>query len=207
MTRLRCELVSQEAVYELCWELARAIRSSGFRPDVLVAISRGGCVPARYLCDFLDISALTTVKVEHYVAGAHKQQRTVIRYPLSGTIEDQRVLVVDDVNDTGDTLVAALDHLDRFGAREIRTAVLHEKSTTERRADYAVVEVKDWHWIVYPWAVFEDLGSFLEEMEPVPAQPDEAARRLWEEHCIRIGRHQLERILASLPGGHGKPQT
>ena len=196
--KLRCELVSQEAVYELCWELARAILDSGFQPEVVVAISRGGCVPARFLCDFLGISALTSIKVQHYAPGAHKQRQAWVKYPLSGRIEDRRVLVVDDVNDTGDTLAAALEHLGSFGPREVRTGVLHEKATTGLHSDYRVVDVRDWHWIVYPWALFEDLGSFLAGMEPVPPEPDEAARRLLEEYGIRVERRQLERILASL---------
>jgi len=196
--KLRCELVSQEAVYELCWELARTIRDSGFQPEIVVAVSRGGCVPARYLCDFLGISALTSIKVQHYAPGAHKERKAWIKYPLSGRIEDRRVLVVDDVNDTGDTLAAALEHLGSFSPREVRTAVLHEKQTTELHADYRVVDVTDWHWIVYPWAVFEDLGSFLAAMEPLPRGPDEAARRLLEDYGIRVERRQLERILASL---------
>lgn len=196
MTRdLPCELVSQEAVYELCWQLAQKICDSGFRPELLVAISRGGYVPARYLCDFLGISALTSIKVQHYAPGAEKQHRAWIKYPLSGRIEDQRVLLVDDVNDTGDTLIAALEHLRGFGARQIRTAVLHEKLTTGRRADYRVVEVRDWHWIIYPWAVFEDLGSFLARMKPVPKAADDAAQRLLKDYGIRMERRQLQRIL------------
>jgi len=198
--KFRCELVSQEAVYELCWELGQAIRSSGFQPDIMVAISRGGCVPARYLCDFLGISALTSVKVQHYAPGARKERSAWVKYPLSGRIDAERVLVIDDVNDTGDTLAAALEHLNSFAPGEVRTAVLHEKLTTQLHADYRAVIVREWHWIVYPWAVFEDLGGFLLGMKPVPKTPEDAARRLLEDYDVRVERLQLERILASLQG-------
>ena len=89
---LRCELVPQAEVYELCWELAEAVRASGYRPQVVIAIARGGFVPARYLCDFLSISAMTSIKVQHYAPGARKQRRAWVKYPLSGSIEGQKVL-------------------------------------------------------------------------------------------------------------------
>lgn len=195
---LGCELISQEQVYELTWQLAETIRNSGFRPQVVIAVARGGFVPARYLCDFLSLSAMTSVKVQHYAPGAHKEQRAWIRYPLSGEIAGQDVLLVDDVNDTGDTLLATLDHLRGFDPRRVRTAVLHEKVTTKQKADYRVTEVRDWHWIVYPWAVFEDVGAFLARMEPRPANVVEAGERLRLEYGIQIGETLIDRIYRSL---------
>jgi hypoxanthine phosphoribosyltransferase len=195
---LRCELVPQSQVYELCWELAAAIRASGYHPEVVIAIARGGFVPARYLCDFLSISAMTSIKIQHYAPGARKQGRAWVKYPLGGSIEGQQVLLVDDVNDTGDTLEAALDHLKGFGAADLRTAVLHEKLTTRFRAHYRVREVRDWHWIVYPWAVFEDLLAFLHEMQPPPVSADQAAQRLREDYGIEIPKRQVERIFGLL---------
>ena len=52
---IRCELISWTAVQHLTRSLAAKIRASGFRPDVVVAIARGAYVPARLLCDHLDI--------------------------------------------------------------------------------------------------------------------------------------------------------
>jgi hypoxanthine phosphoribosyltransferase len=195
---LHCELVTEAQVYELCWELAEAVRASGYRPEVVVAIARGGFVPARYLCDFLSISAMTSIKVQHYAPGARKQRRAWVKYPLGGSIEGQNVLLVDDVNDTGDTLEAALDHLRGFGAGDLRTAVLHEKLTTRFRADYRVLEVRDWHWIVYPWAVFEDLLAFLRGMHPPPTSPEQAGQRLREHYGIEISQNQLQRVFGLL---------
>ena len=51
---MRCELVTWGQVYRLSWRLADLIRKSGFAPDLIVAVARGGYVPARLLCDFLD---------------------------------------------------------------------------------------------------------------------------------------------------------
>ena len=192
---LRCEMVNQHQVYELCWGLAQRISASGYRPEILVAISRGGFVPARYLCDFLDISAMTSIKVQHYGPGAKKQRRAWVKYPLSGQIEDRRVLLVDDVNDTGDTLLVATEHLRSFAPTEVRTAVVHEKLTTTVAADYREVQVSDWHWIIYPWAIFEDVGSFLGQMAPAASDPADARQRLSAEHGIHMDDALVARVL------------
>ncbi len=194
--RFPCELISQGLVYEMCWELAAKIRDSGFAAEIVVAVARGGFAPARYLCDFLGISAMTSIKIQHYAAGGKKQQRARVRFPLSGDISGRRVLLVDDVNDTGDTLLAAVEHLDSFAPSQIRTAVLHEKLTTRQRADYRVVEVKEWHWIIYPWAIVEDISGFLQQMQRPPSTPEAAAKQLWEEFGVRLSETQLTRILA-----------
>ena len=53
-----------------------------------------------------------------------------------------------------------------------------------------------WRWITYPWAVAEDIGSFIRAKEPLPASSDEVARRLAAEHGIRVPRRLLLDILA-----------
>ena len=115
----------------------------------------------------------------------------------------RRLLVVDDVNDSGETLRAALDHLAHSGAETVRTACLHEKTATAVPADFQAVEVRDWHWIIYPWAVVEDVSGFLRRLPQVPGA-DEAARHLDETYGIRLPRHRLERILARM--GSDGPQ-
>ena len=128
---MQCELITWAEVERLCKRLAGMIRDSGYKPDIVVTIGRGGYVPARLLCDYLHLMNLTSIKIEHYYAGTRKQKKAVIRYPLKADIENLQVLLVDDVNDTGDTLDLAIRHLKEHKPAEIRTAVMHNKIITQ----------------------------------------------------------------------------
>lgn len=194
-----CTFVSWQTVQRLSRELAHAIRDSGFRPDIVVAIGRGGYVPARVVCDCLHMERMTGIKVEHYSA-TRKQREVVIRYPLNVDLAGQDVLVVDDVNDSGDTLEAVVAYLRGFSPRALKTAVLHEKAVTRYQADYVGKHLKAWRWYVYPWAVVEDVSSFLRALQPPPASAAEASRRLWEEHRVRVGEGVLREVMGFRPG-------
>lgn len=199
--KLRCELVSNEAVYDLAWTLASRIRGSGFGPDLVVAVSRGGFTPARVLCDLLGLFNLTSIRVVHYRGPADKEPAATVRYPLCIPVEGQRVLVVDDVNDTGDTLRAARAHLESLGPAEVRTAVLHEKLGSPVRADYAAGTIGEWRWLIYPWAVVEDVGGFLRRMEPGPKDAAEADRRLRSDYGLEVPAPLLKRLIGLVVGG------
>ncbi len=192
---MRCEVISLSKVYRLSFNLAEKILRSGYKPDFIVAIARGGFVPARFLCDFLGITDMASIKVQHYEAGAIKQHRAWVKYPLSADVKEKNVLVVDDVNDTGETLIATSNHLKTFHPADVKFAVLHEKQTTVMRADFYSAYQKEWKWIIYPWAVMEDVGSFLEKMEPQPLNVKEAARRLKNEYGIEMSLGWLKKIM------------
>jgi len=73
--------VSWATVHGLARRLAAKIADSGYRPDLIVAIGRGGYVPGRLLSDWLGIMDLTSFKIEHY-RHAEKQRAAQVRYPL-----------------------------------------------------------------------------------------------------------------------------
>ena len=196
--QLRCELISWSEVERLCQHLAGLIRESGYRPDLVIAIGRGGYVPARLMCDWLHIMGLTSIKVEHYLSGANRQEEAVIRYPLKADIRGLRVLVVDDVNDTGDTLEAATQHLQAFQPGEIRTAVMHHKAVTHFDADYSAGKIVKWRWLIYPWAVNEDVSAFLERLAPAPESLEDAQQLLARQFNIKISLKRLGDIYTSV---------
>ncbi|HBE91318.1 MAG TPA: phosphoribosyltransferase [Gammaproteobacteria bacterium] len=196
--QLRCELISWTEVERLCQHLAGLIRESGYRPDLVIAIGRGGYVPARLLCDYVNIMELTSIKIEHYLSGANRQEEAVIRYPLKADIRGLRVLVIDDVNDTGDTLKAATQHLQTFQPGEIRTAVMHDKAVTRFDVDYSARKIIKWRWLIYPWAVYEDVSDFLKRLTPAPGSLEDAQIRLAQRFNIKITLKRLRDIYASM---------
>lgn len=206
MTIPPCTLVSWQTIYRLSRELARAIRASGYRPDLVVAIGRGGYTPARLVCDFLHLNQLTSIKVEHYVA-THRQSEVVIRYPLNADVRDLNLLIVDDVNDSGDTLAAVVRYIKTLAPRSVRTAVLHEKTVTAYPVDYFAKRVTKWRWIVYPWALIEDVTTFVRALQPLPLSASEAQSRLRDTHGIRVPRQTLLDVLDFLPASSPPGKT
>ena len=189
-----CELVTWEEQERLARVLASKIRSSGYRPDLVVAIGRGGYVPARILCDLFSISRLTSVKAEHWGIPAEKEDRAVIRYPLCIPIEGAKVLIVDDVTDTGESMALVLEYVKTLGPSEVRTAVLHHKEVSGFLPDYFAEVCPVWQWIVYPWALHEDLVGFTRK---VMAEGPFTAGELREELGRRYRLATVEEDLSS----------
>lgn len=190
-----CELVNWEEVQRLARALAFRIRKDGFEPDIIVALGRGGWIPGRLLSDYLGNLNLTEVKVEHY-KGTEKQSAARIRYPLKAQVTGQRVLVVDDVTDTGDSLVVALAHiLNGAEPLEMRTLVLHHKTESPYVPHYYGQLITDWRWIIYPWALVEDLTALILGMERHPRDAETLVKRLLSDHGIRVPTSTVEDVL------------
>jgi len=111
------------------------------------------------------------------------------------------VLIVDDVNDSGDTLAAVLRYLDGFAPRGVKTAVLHEKVVTRCPADFVAKRIRKWRWIVYPWAYIEDVTSFVRALRPLPVSVSEAQQRLRDDHGVRIPRQTIQDVLDFMATG------
>jgi len=143
--------VKWDEVEKLCSSLAEQVR--GFKPDVLVGISRGGLVPVRLLSDILDNQNVAVMKIEFYKSIGETSGFPKITQPLVVNIKGKKVLVVDDVADTGRSLLVAKDYLMRQGAKEILIATLHFKPTSAFKPDHFVKTTDA--WLIYPWEVNE----------------------------------------------------
>lgn len=132
-------------------ELAFVIRASGYRPDLVVAIARGGMLFAGGLAYALGIKACDALNIEFYTGVGQTLPEPEILKPLLDTdaLEGARVLLVDDVADSGKTLRLAVDLLSERAA-EVRSAVLYTKPTTIIQPDYTWATTD--RWITFPWS-------------------------------------------------------
>ncbi|WP_440058934.1 phosphoribosyltransferase [Thermogladius sp. 4427co] len=166
MPRVKVKLVSWDEIVEWSRGLARIIRESGFRPDIVVALSRGGYVPGRLVCDFLGVENLLSIQSQHWTEAAKAEEKAIIKFPYELDLAGYRVLVVDDIVDTGDTLKLARDFiLERWRPKELKTAALQWISSVAKfKPDYYYIEVRDWWWFQYPWTRLEDTYQFIRRM-------------------------------------------
>ena len=111
MAKINTKLVSWEEVVDWAYLLSEKIMISGWIPDLIVAISRGGYVPARMVCDFLDIHDLVSIQILHWGRAAEITTKAHVKYPLDIDMHDKKVLIVDDICDTGDSIIVAKEYI------------------------------------------------------------------------------------------------
>lgn len=132
-------------------ELASEIVASGYRPDVVLAIARGGLTVGGTLAYALGIKNCFTVNVEYYTGVDERRELPVLLPPVPDPVglDDLSVLVVDDVADTGHTLAAIHDFCTGHVA-QVRTAVLYEKPQSVIHPEYVWRRTEQ--WIAFPWS-------------------------------------------------------
>ncbi|MGR8979882.1 MAG: phosphoribosyltransferase [Gammaproteobacteria bacterium] len=193
---LPAELISWDEVYSLCRRLSWELRNEKFRIDTIIAIARGGYVPGRLLSDMLGIHDLTGFKIEHY-QNIRKQQEAFVKYPLNADLTGKNILLVDDVCDSGDTFAVGIEHIRQIGPPgEIRTAALHLKAVSKFIPDFFVENVREWRWIIYPWAVNEDLSTMLMNLQCDYRDRALLQRLIKERHGIEVAARQIDDALA-----------
>ncbi|MBM3291553.1 phosphoribosyltransferase [Candidatus Bathyarchaeota archaeon] len=145
-------------------KLYNLIIKDGYKPDLIIAISRGGFEPARILCDKLSIKKLTSIQVESYKKIDQPSEPVVI-FPINSDLLGHKVLLVDDVSDTGKSILKAKEHIKGKNPEEIKTATLHLKPKSSYIPDYYVLQVDD--WIIYPWEIKETIKEISSELNNI----------------------------------------
>jgi hypoxanthine phosphoribosyltransferase len=153
------EAMSEGVREELGWndfgsasrELATQVAESGYEPDWLVSIARGGLLIGGALGYALSMKNTATINVEFYTGIDERLDVPVVLPPVLNLLElsDTKVLVVDDVADTGETLKMVIDLLSASVA-EVRSLVIYEKSRSIVKPEYVWKRTDD--WINFPWS-------------------------------------------------------
>jgi len=133
-------------------ELAQQIADDGFRPDLILSIARGGLFVAGALGYALNVKNLHLINVEFYTGVDQRLDMPVVLPPVPQPVDlsGARVLVCDDVADTGATLKLVKDFCELHVA-EVRCAVIYEKPGTSVHCEYVWRHTDK--WINFAWSV------------------------------------------------------
>ena len=146
------ETLTYEQFGDASRELARDVLRSGFEPEVVVAIARGGLLLAGSIAYALGIKSCGAVNAEFYTGVGTRLPEPVMMPPLldAASIVGKKVLLVDDVSDSGRTLAMVVQLLEAGGA-DLRTVVLYTKPGTVYEPTYSWKRTDK--WINFPWSV------------------------------------------------------
>jgi uncharacterized protein len=131
----------------LNFDLASQIIKSGKKFDRVVALARGGWTWARDIAGHLDIPELSSFRIKSY-SNVNESEKPIIAQPLTDSIVNERVLLFDEVVDSGATVKLALEYLKIMGAKNVQTAALCYKPHAKIKPDFFAFETLA--WVVFP---------------------------------------------------------
>lgn len=194
----KAQIVSWEDIESWCSSIREKVIKN-FTPDVIIGLSRGGLVPARMLSDSLWIKDLLSIKTEHWGITATKSGKAILNDPGKLNLRGKRVLVVDDITDTGQSMKLAYDFVKEQDPQEVRTATMLHITRSEFVPDFYGEEVSSekWTWFIFPWNVYEDLDNLLSKsLDGSKLDLKGVSGLLHEHYGLTIGDSHLGKILS-----------
>jgi uncharacterized protein len=126
--------------------IGETIISSKWKPDLIISVNRGGCVPGIYLSHLIDIN--------HEVLTLSKNKKTNNSSYIKSIMEKHKtILILDDINDTGKTMKVISEIYSKF-LHKLKFAVLIDNKSSQFKVDfssYKIDKTVDNSWIVFPW--------------------------------------------------------
>ena len=155
------ELMSWQDLGDGARELAELVHRDGYKPDIVLAIARGGLLVGGAIGYALGVKNTFTMNVEFYTGVDERLEMPMLLPPVPDLVDfaEQRVLIADDVADTGATLALVKDFCQGKVA-EVRCAVLYEKSRSAVSCEY--VWRRTDNWIEFPWSIRAPVGVELQ---------------------------------------------
>ncbi|MFW5703214.1 MAG: phosphoribosyltransferase [Patescibacteria group bacterium] len=139
-------------LHKLSTELARNVKKDGYAFDVIVAIARGGMPIATIMADALNLRNVATFTVSTYEQ-MHKKKEAQLVLGCGDQITGKRVLLVDDISDSGESLAFGIDYLNKMGVTSLKTATVFAKPGTSSLPDFYVQQTTE--WVIFPYEVEE----------------------------------------------------
>ena len=120
-----------------------------------------------------------------------------IKYPLNVDFTGKRVLVVDDISDTGKSLRVATDHIRSLNPLEVKTATLLLLNGSTFAPDFFGEELT-WRWVVFPWNFVEDMCNLIQNVSSTGNSVLKIKRGMKETYSLDISEVEITKILSEI---------
>ena len=157
------KIFSWRDIDELARQLYKLVKNDGYDPEIILGISRGGWIPARLLSDMFEArylleghetsSILATMQIRFYSGIAETHTKPVIAQDVGVDIFQKKILLIDDLADSGESLKCALNYLKLKDPKEVRIGTLLYKPWSKVKPEYYAEEATE--WVVFPHEYYE----------------------------------------------------
>jgi uncharacterized protein len=163
VSNISFKVLNWEDSFNISLYLFEKIKQDGFQPDVILGIARGGWIPGRLFADFFKLKQTSNIKIEFYREIGETATDPIIKQFPGEELSGRKILIVDDVADTGRSLKVAVKHLKSLNIGDFKIVTLFMKPQSIVKPDYYFKETTD--WIIYPWEFFEFIDEMSEKLK------------------------------------------
>jgi len=150
--KLDFRFIGWQDVENSCLSIYSKMRCDKYQPEAIIALLRGGIVPGRIFSDYFNILLdFFALDIKLYESVGVARDTADIR-SFYGSVKGKKILIIDDIWDSGKTMEAVLDYL---GEERVSTATLFWKETANKKPTYHANTAKENEWIVFPWEKYE----------------------------------------------------
>jgi len=175
---------------ELVFKLGQKVKRGGKNFDLIVTIARGGLALAHLLSDQLNLPVASFTSKSYF--DLKQKKLPEITFGLSASLKNKKVLLVDEVSDTGKTFIQGVSYLQKLGAKKtsITTCCLHHKPHSKHKPDYYISSTCK--WIIYPTEVFETMQALFPKWQKQKVGDEEIKKRFL---LLKFPKEQVEGFL------------
>ena len=123
-----------------------------------------------------------------------------MKYPFNIDLTGKKVLVVDDITDTGESMRISVDYVKTLNPSEVRTAALRHIEGSKFKPDYYAEKIT-WRWVIFPWNFVEDLCNLVEKVQSEVDKPSDTKllkAKLKEYFKVDVDEETVREILAEV---------
>ena len=157
------EMPTWTQIHKMLIKQSKKILADHFIPNIIIAITRGGWIPARLLSDLLEVHNVSAIGIKSYSNISAKMNQPIINQKLKIPISGKKILLVDDVADSGESMQLAKKHIIKQNNVELKIATIYKKYKSKIDPDYYEKTIKN--WIIFPWEIKETSRKLLEKNE------------------------------------------